>query len=148
MYGIIKEIVKARLSAVTNIQIKMFDDHLTVESPGMLPGIVRLNNMREIHFSRSLKIAGLLHEYEYAHEFGEGVDCMYYEIERAGLPDPEYLIEAFMVYATIRNKKFLEQQISSTPKIKYGCIVRNLGAGMKLRSFLDIKIRRISLKII
>ena len=32
----------------TDIQIKMFDDHITVESPGTLPGTVRLNNMREI----------------------------------------------------------------------------------------------------
>lgn len=83
----------------TDIQIKMFDDHLTVESPGMLPGIVRLNNMREIHFSRNPKIAGLLHEYEYVREFGEGVDRMYYEMNQAGLPDPEYRTEAFMVYA-------------------------------------------------
>ena len=37
----------------TDIQIKMFDDHITVESPGTLPGTVRLNNMREIHFSRN-----------------------------------------------------------------------------------------------
>ena len=28
----------------TDIQIKMFDDRLTIESPGTLPGIVRLNN--------------------------------------------------------------------------------------------------------
>ena len=37
----------------TDIQIKMFDDRLTVESPGTLPGIVRLNNMRHVHFSRN-----------------------------------------------------------------------------------------------
>jgi len=40
----------------TDIQIKMFDDHFTVESPGMLPGIVRTTNIREIHFSRNPKI--------------------------------------------------------------------------------------------
>lgn len=32
--------------ARTDIQIKMFDDHLTVESPGMLPGLVRTSNIR------------------------------------------------------------------------------------------------------
>lgn len=32
----------------TDIQIKMFDDHFTVESPGTLPGLVRTNNIREI----------------------------------------------------------------------------------------------------
>lgn len=93
----------------TDIQIKMFDDHITVESPGTLPGIVRLNNMREIHFSRNPKIAGLLHEYEYVREFGEGIDRMYLEMKQAGLPEPEYRTEAFMVYATIKNKKFLER---------------------------------------
>ncbi len=95
----------------TDIQIKMFDDHITVESPGTLPGIVRLNNMREIHFSRNPKIAELLHEYEYVREFGEGIDRMYQEMQQAGLPEPEYRTEAFMVYATIKNKKFVETNI-------------------------------------
>ena len=91
----------------TDIQIKMFDDHITVESPGTLPGTVRLNNMREIHFSRNPKMAQLLHEYEYVREFGEGVDRMYREMEEAGLPEPEYKTVAFMVHATIKNKKYL-----------------------------------------
>lgn len=90
----------------TDIQIKMFDDHITVESPGTLPGTVRLNNMREIHFSRNPKMAQLLHEYEYVREFGEGVDRMYREMEEAGLPAPEYKTVAFMVHATIKNKKY------------------------------------------
>ena len=94
----------------TDIQIKMFDDHITVESPGTLPGIVRFNNMRDIHFSRNPKIAGVLHDYEYVREFGEGIDRMYQEMKEAGLPEPEYRTEAFMVYATIRNKKSLEMK--------------------------------------
>ena len=89
----------------TDIQIKMFDDRLTVESPGTLPGIVRLNNMRHVHFSRNPKIAQFLHEYEYVQEFGEGVDRLYEVMEAAGLPQPEYKVEAFMLYATIRNTK-------------------------------------------
>ena len=97
----------------TDIQIKMFDDHITVESPGTLPGIVRLSNMREIHFSRNPKIAGLLHDYEYVREFGEGIDRMYLEMQEAGLPEPEYRTEAFMVYATIKNKKYAEN-VSNT----------------------------------
>ncbi len=87
----------------TDIQIKMFDDHMVVESPGILPGIVRLNNMRVVHFSRNPKIAEFLHEYDYVQEFGEGVDRMYREMETAGLPMPEYVSNAFMLNATIRN---------------------------------------------
>jgi len=97
----------------TDIQIKMFDDHITVESPGTLPGTVRLNNMREIHFSRNPKMAQLLHEYEYVREFGEGVDRMYREMEEAGLPEPEYKTVAFMVHATIKNKKYLVDAVST-----------------------------------
>ncbi len=87
----------------TDIQIKMFDDQIVVESPGNLPGIVRLNNMRQVHFSRNPKIAAFLHAYDYVQEFGEGVDRMYKEMEKAGLPAPEYKDVAFMLHATTRN---------------------------------------------
>ena len=40
----------------TDIQVKLFDDHITVESPGILPGLVRPYNIREMHFSRNPKI--------------------------------------------------------------------------------------------
>ncbi|WP_415928953.1 hypothetical protein [Zhenpiania hominis] len=40
----------------------MFDDHFTVESPGILPGLVRISNIREFHFSRNPKIVELLNE--------------------------------------------------------------------------------------
>ena len=87
----------------TDIQIKMFDDRIVVESPGNLPGIVRLNNMRQAHFSRNPKIAAFLHDYDYVQEFGEGVDRIYREMEAAGLPAPEYCNVAFMIHATVRN---------------------------------------------
>ncbi len=92
----------------TDIQIKMFDDHFTVESPGMLPGIVRTTNIREIHFSRNPKIFEFLHEYDYVKEFGEGVDRMYREMNDAGLPEPEYRTVEFMVFATLKNHKWVE----------------------------------------
>ena len=87
----------------TDIQIKMFDDHITVESPGTLPGIVRLSNIRTVHFSRNPKIARFLQEYDYVKEFGEGVDRMFKEMADAGLPAPEYIDNSFMLNATIRN---------------------------------------------
>lgn len=89
----------------TDIQIKMFDDRITVESPGILPGIVRLSNLRTVHFSRNPKIAEFLHQYDYVKEFGEGVDRMFKEMENAGLPAPEYSDNAFMLNVTIRNGK-------------------------------------------
>lgn len=108
----------------------MFDDHITVESPGTLPGTVRLNNMREIHFSRNPKMAQLLHEYEYVREFGEGVDRMYREMEEAGLPEPEYKTVAFMVHATIKNKKyFVEAEATKNQDVAQN-VAQNVAQGV------------------
>lgn len=99
----------------TDIQIKMFDNRLTVESPGTLPGMVRLNNMRHVHFSRNPKIAQFLHEYEYVQEFGEGVDRLFDVMKAAGLPEPEYRVDAFMLYASIYNTQRNDSCGGTTP---------------------------------
>ena len=88
----------------TDIQIKMFADHFVVESPGMLPGLVRVNNIREFHFSRNPKIVEFLNEYDLVKEFGEGVDRIFRDMQDAGLPEPEYKQSEFMLYATLKNK--------------------------------------------
>ena len=55
-------------------------------------------------------------EYEYVQEFGEGVDRLYEVMETAGLPQPEYRVEAFMLYATIRNTK-TDANLGDTPQV-------------------------------
>lgn len=96
----------------TDIQIKMFDDHFTVESPGILPGLVRISNIREFHFSRSPKIVELLTEYDFVKELGEGVDRVYREMAEAGLPEPEYKQSEFMLYAMLKNKAWGQEDTS------------------------------------
>ena len=46
----------------------MFDDHIVVESPGKLPGLVRADNIRFTHFSRNPKIAEFLKNYKFVKE--------------------------------------------------------------------------------
>lgn len=89
----------------TDIQIKMFDDHIVVESPGKLPGLVRADNIRFTHFSRNSKIAEFLKKYKFVKEFGEGVNRMCNELEQVGLKDPVYHTNAFMLQAVIYNSK-------------------------------------------
>lgn len=87
----------------TDIQVKMFNDRLEVESPGKLPGMVRLNNMREIHFSRNPLMARVLTEMKYMRELGEGIDRMILEMEQMGLVPPVFEEFAFMVRVVLRN---------------------------------------------
>lgn len=68
----------------------MFDDHIVVESPGKLPGLVRADNIRFTHFPRNPKIAEFLKNYKFVKEFGEGVNRMCNELEQVGLKDPVY----------------------------------------------------------
>ena len=93
----------------TDIQVKLFDDHMTVESPGILPGLVRTYNIREMHFSRNPKIAQYMRAYKLVKEFGEGVDRMFREMDEADCPAPEYRQNEFMVYATLRQHQVVEE---------------------------------------
>ena len=67
----------------------------------VLPGRVRLNNMRTTHFSRNPKIAAFMKEYEFICEFGEGVDRMYRELEEGGWPKPIFRQDDFMLRASL-----------------------------------------------
>lgn len=87
----------------TDIQIKMFDDHIVVESPGKLPGPVRTENIRYTHFSRNPKIAEYLRAYNFVKEYGEGVDRMCRELEMAGMNSLKYYTNAFMLQTIIYN---------------------------------------------
>lgn len=73
-----------------HVRIELFDDRLEVTSPGRLPGLVRVDNIRSIRFARNPRVARALADLGYGRELGEGVDRMFQEMERVGLPDPIY----------------------------------------------------------
>ena len=73
-----------------HIRVELFDDRLEVESPGRLPGLVRLENIRSTRFARNPRLARTLSDLGYARELGEGVNRMFEEMSRVGLPDPVY----------------------------------------------------------
>lgn len=97
----------------TDIQIKLFDNRIVVESPGKLPGLVKTDNMRHTHFSRNPKIAEFLKTYSFVKEYGEGVDRMCKELEAVGLQAPEYYSNAFMLQAVIHNVNIGKSEIDA-----------------------------------
>lgn len=90
----------------TDIQIKMFDDRLEVDSPGTFAGMVKKENIRYTHFSRNPKIAAFLKDYGYVKEYGEGVDRMCKELEAVGLPDPIFNNSTFILKTTVMSASF------------------------------------------
>ena len=85
----------------TDIQIKMFDNRLEIDSPGTFAGMVKKENIRYTHFSRNPKIASFLRDYGYVKEYGEGVDRMCMELERIGLPAPLFDCKSFILRVTV-----------------------------------------------
>ncbi|MBP5371339.1 MAG: HTH domain-containing protein [Bacteroidales bacterium] len=62
----------------------------------------RIDAKATTHFSRNPKIAYVLRDYGFVKEFGEGVNRIYEEMEKAGLPAPEFKQTDFIMRATIR----------------------------------------------
>jgi ATP-dependent DNA helicase RecG len=71
-----------------HIRVTLFDDRLEVESPGRLPGPVRIENIRRTRFSRNPRISRTLADLRLVQELNEGMNRMFAEMALAGLPDP------------------------------------------------------------
>lgn len=84
-----------------HIRVSLFEDRMEVESPGRLPGLVRMDNIRATRYARNPRIARALADLGYGRELGEGVDRMFEEMERRGLPDPIYSEPAASVHVSL-----------------------------------------------
>lgn len=91
--------VEAIVNAVTHraynlggieIMIRMYDDRLEFESPGRLPGMVRLHNIKDLRYSRNPRIAVMLSEFKYVRRWGEGIDRIFDEMKLFHLEPPEF----------------------------------------------------------
>ena len=72
------------------IRVSMYDDRLEIQSPGRLPNIVTLDNMRETRYARNPKIARTLTEFGWVRELNEGIKRIYSEMQSMLLNDPEF----------------------------------------------------------
>src|SRR6185436_15326341 len=89
-----------------SIEVWMFDDHISVRSPGAPPAPVTLEQLRRqksIHFSRNPLIVRALADLGYLREMGEGIPRIFEEMEHSGLRPPEFSIEGFFLVVTLRN---------------------------------------------
>ena len=73
-----------------HIRISMYDDRLEIFSPGKLPNIVTLENMKYTRFSRNPQIARILTEFGWVKELNEGVNRIYSEMHSFYLREPQY----------------------------------------------------------
>ena len=72
------------------IKVSMYDDRLEIESPGKLPNIVTLENIKETRYSRNPRISRILTEFGWVRELNEGVNRIYNDMKNFFLDEPLY----------------------------------------------------------
>ncbi len=86
-----------------DIKVKMFDDRLEIHSPGKLPNVVNIHNIRETRYSRNPKIARALTEFGWVRELNEGVKRIFKDMEQLFLDPPSYQETSNSVILTLKN---------------------------------------------
>lgn len=72
------------------IKITMYDDRLEILSPGKLPNIVNVSNIKTTRYSRNPRIARVLTEFGWVRELNEGVKRIFLDMETFYLEPPAY----------------------------------------------------------
>ena len=73
-----------------HIRVMMYDDRMEIISPGKLPNVVTLDNMRYTRWSRNPIIARTLVEFGWVRELNEGVQRIYDEMADFFLNEPTF----------------------------------------------------------
>ena len=105
------------------ILVSMYDDRLEIESPGKLPSIVTVENIRNTRFSRNPRISRVLTELGWVKELNEGVKRIYSDMSQFFLDPPEYsepgyevklILKNNIVMRTIRQSRHVEKQLGGS----------------------------------
>lgn len=72
------------------IKVSMYDDRLEIESPGRLPNLVTLQNIKETRYSRNPRISRVMTEFGWVRELNEGVNRIYNDMAEFFLDAPVY----------------------------------------------------------
>lgn len=107
--GIVNAVTHREYAMTGNyIRVTMYDDRLEILSPGKLPNLVTVDNIRETRFSRNPQIARVLTEFGLVRELNEGVKRIYADMQEQNLDLPIYTENEQSVTLILKNK--LEQR--------------------------------------
>jgi ATP-dependent DNA helicase RecG len=94
-------------SIPTDIQIRVFDNRIEVESPGVLPGHVTISNILDEQFARNGAIVRLINKFPDPpnKDVGEGLDTAFEAMKRERLKPPVIEQTASSVIVTIKHER-------------------------------------------
>ncbi|MCE9615922.1 MAG: putative DNA binding domain-containing protein [Lentisphaerae bacterium] len=94
-------------SIAADIQVRVFDNRVEVESPGRLPGHVTQRNILTEQFARNPKLVRLVNKFPNPpnKDVGEGLNTAFDAMRRLRLKDPEIVERDNSVLVLIRHQK-------------------------------------------
>lgn len=89
--GIVNAVTHREYGMTGNyIKVTMYDDRLEIQSPGKLPNLVTVENIRETRYSRNPRMARVLTDFGWVRELNEGVKRIYTDMAEFFLEEPIY----------------------------------------------------------
>ncbi len=100
-----------------HIKVVMYDDRLEILSPGRLPNIVNLQNMKKTRYSTNPKVARILSEFGWVKELNEGVKRIYKEMKEFFLGEPKFSEPNNTALSLLLTNNIVMRRIRNTEQI-------------------------------
>ena len=99
-------------SVTADVQVRVFDNRVEIESPGRLPGHVTVENIARTQFARNPKIVRLINKFKNPpnKDVGEGINTAFEAMQKLRLKKPYFEERDGSVIVTLRHESLASPQ--------------------------------------
>lgn len=107
-------------------KVFIYDDRIEIISPGKLPGLVTIENIRNERYARNPQISRVLTDLGLVRELNEGVERIYNEMKEFFLDEPQYEEpNQMLVKLTLKNNIAIRKERKNENLLKENNIKQN-----------------------
>lgn len=107
------------------IKIFIYNNRMEIRSPGKLAGLVTLDNIKTVRYSRNRIIARTLTEFEVVRELSEGIPRIYREMKKYFLEEPEFSVTSGDIFTLTLKNNYLSRNQREEENIKKNKTIRD-----------------------